>query len=207
MFWLAKCVRACIHLHFHSLKIKGLKISITKNIVQHLHEPLPVPRSPVKNEIKKMKCGSSAVNCETSALNCGTFAVWIAPTAELPQLVPATAEVPQLTSTMLRELHGSPSLAHRCARSWQWQVQRWNFHSCRYQLRKFRSWRDSNCRGSAVKYGSSAVNCGSSAFYFWSSRAARPLRGYIITALASATVVFIPPHSQHFGKVTTSDRL
>ena len=28
-----------------------------------------------------------------------------------------------------------------------------------------------------------------------------------ITALASATVVFIPPHSLHFGEVTTIDRL
>jgi hypothetical protein len=28
-----------------------------------------------------------------------------------------------------------------------------------------------------------------------------------ITALASATVVFIPPNSQHFGEVTTTDRL
>jgi hypothetical protein len=28
-----------------------------------------------------------------------------------------------------------------------------------------------------------------------------------ITALASATVVFIPPHSLHFGEVTTIDRI
>ena len=74
MFWLAKCVRACIHLHFHSLKIKGLKISITKILFSTCTNHYQC-----LDPLSKMK-----------------FKKW---NAEVPQL---TAKLPHLTAELLQ---------------------------------------------------------------------------------------------------------